>query len=169
MTANQPVPPKLQITGVKHLIAVGSGKGGSARTDSDRANHRGDRTVTPSEFLWRMRARPCTCFTRRKVPILGTGENMSFMNCPHCHNRIDVFSCGGGRRTAKEMRVHFLVELPLDPEGRVGGDTGKPVALRAVSRAGAEHGCPHQRGGRQERPNVRSERMKPGWGAAYLR
>ena len=34
---------------MKHLIAVGSGKGGSARTDSDRADHRGDRTVTPSD------------------------------------------------------------------------------------------------------------------------
>jgi Mrp family chromosome partitioning ATPase len=31
MTANQPVPPKLPITGVKHLIAVGSGKRVSAK------------------------------------------------------------------------------------------------------------------------------------------
>lgn len=29
--------------------------------------------------------------------------SMSFMNCPHRHKRIDVFSYGGGRRTAKEM------------------------------------------------------------------
>jgi hypothetical protein len=28
------------------------------------------------------------------------------------------------------MRVHFLAELPLDPEVRIGGDSGKPVALR---------------------------------------
>ena len=28
MTANQPVPPKLPITGLKHLIAVGSGNEG---------------------------------------------------------------------------------------------------------------------------------------------
>jgi len=32
MTVNQPVPPKLPITGVKHLIAVGSGKGGVGKT-----------------------------------------------------------------------------------------------------------------------------------------
>lgn len=31
--------------------------------------------------------------------------SMSFMNCPHCHKRIDVFSYGGGRRTAKEARA----------------------------------------------------------------
>ncbi len=27
------------------------------------------------------------------------------------------------------MNVHFLGELPLDPGVRIGGDTGKPVAL----------------------------------------
>jgi len=41
-----------------------------------------------------------------------------------------VFSYGGGRRTAEQMKVNFLGELPLNPEVRVGGDTGDPVALR---------------------------------------
>jgi ATP-binding protein involved in chromosome partitioning len=54
---------------------------------------------------------------------------MSYLICPHCNERIDVFSHGGGRRTAAEMKVHFLAELPLNPAVRVGGDTGKPVAM----------------------------------------
>jgi ATP-binding protein involved in chromosome partitioning len=65
-----------------------------------------------------------------KVPILGIVENMSFLECPHCHERVDVFSHGGGRRTAEQMQVHFLAELPLDPQVRVGGDTGQPIVLR---------------------------------------
>jgi hypothetical protein len=28
------------------------------------------------------------------------------------------------------MQVHFLAELPLDPQVRIGGDTGNPIALR---------------------------------------
>ncbi|MDQ6663116.1 MAG: Mrp/NBP35 family ATP-binding protein, partial [Acidobacteriota bacterium] len=48
---------------------------------------------------------------------------------PHCTERIDVFSTGGGKRTADEMKIHFLGELPLDPQVRVGGDSGQPVAL----------------------------------------
>jgi ATP-binding protein involved in chromosome partitioning len=44
---------------------------------------------------------------------------------------VDVFSHGGGRRTAERMGVHFLGEVPLDPEVRVGGDMGESVALRA--------------------------------------
>jgi ATP-binding protein involved in chromosome partitioning len=65
-----------------------------------------------------------------KVPILGIVENMSYLMCPHCNERIDVFSYGGGRRTSEEMKVHFLGELPLNPEVRIGGDTGDPVSLR---------------------------------------
>jgi hypothetical protein len=26
--------------------------------------------------------------------------------------------------------VHFLAELPLDPQVRIGGDTGSPIVLR---------------------------------------
>jgi hypothetical protein len=34
--------------------------------------------------------------------------------------------------------VHFLAELPLNPEVRVGGDTGKPIVLSAgPGKAGA--------------------------------
>jgi ATP-binding protein involved in chromosome partitioning len=69
-------------------------------------------------------------FHQVKVPILGIVENMSFLVCPHCGERIDVFSHGGGRRTAEEMQVHFLAELPLDPQVRIGGDSGKPIVLR---------------------------------------
>ena len=54
---------------------------------------------------------------------------MSYLICPHCSERIDVFSHGGGRRTAETMGVNFLAELPLDPKIRVGGDSGAPVAL----------------------------------------
>jgi ATP-binding protein involved in chromosome partitioning len=42
---------------------------------------------------------------------------------------VDVFSTGGGERTAHEMNVNFLGALPLDPAVRAGGDSGKPVAL----------------------------------------
>jgi ATP-binding protein involved in chromosome partitioning len=240
MTANQPMPPKQPIEGVKHLIAVGSGKGGVGKTtvsvnlavalaslghkaglmDADvygpnvplmmginRTPMAHGERIQPLEqygvklmsmgflnpgdkpLVWRgpmlhsviqqflrgvdwgdldylvidlppgtgdvqlslIQTAPITgaivvttpsdvsledarkavhMFHQVKVPILGIVENMSFLNCPHCHERIDVFSYGGGRKTAEQMRVNFLAELPLDPQVRIGGDTGKPVALR---------------------------------------
>ena len=86
--------------------------------------------TTPSDVSLEDARKAIFMFHQVKVPVLGVVENMSFLICPHCHERIDVFSYGGGRRTASEMRVHFLGELPLDPQVRVGGDSGKPIVLR---------------------------------------
>jgi len=87
--------------------------------------------TTPSDVSLEDARKAVSMFRQVKVPILGIVENMSYLMCPHCQERIDVFSHGGGRRTAEQMQVHFLAELPLDPKVRVGGDTGKPVALEA--------------------------------------
>jgi ATP-binding protein involved in chromosome partitioning len=86
--------------------------------------------TTPSDVSLEDARKAVFMFRQVKVPILGIVENMSYLDCPHCHERIDVFSCGGGRRTANEMQVPFLAELPLDPQVRIGGDTGKPIVLR---------------------------------------
>jgi ATP-binding protein involved in chromosome partitioning len=83
--------------------------------------------TTPSDVSLEDARKAVMMFAQVRVPILGIVENMSYLSCPHCHERIDVFSYGGGRRTAEEMKVHFLGELPMDPKVRIGGDTGKPV------------------------------------------
>ncbi|HEX4643068.1 MAG TPA: P-loop NTPase, partial [Candidatus Acidoferrales bacterium] len=61
--------------------------------------------------------------------ILGVVENMSFFNCPHCQGRIDVFGHGEGRRIAETYGVPLLGEVEIDPQIRIGGDSGVPVAL----------------------------------------
>ena len=84
--------------------------------------------TTPSDVSLEDARKAVHMFEQVKVPLLGIVENMSYLECPHCNERIDVFSTGGGRRTAKDMNVNFLGALPLDPEVRIGGDTGHPVA-----------------------------------------
>jgi ATP-binding protein involved in chromosome partitioning len=86
--------------------------------------------TTPSDVSLEDARKAVHMFHQVKVPILGIVENMSYLVCPHCSQRVDVFSTGGGERTANEMKVNFLGALPLDPAVRAGGDTGKPVALR---------------------------------------
>src|SRR5579885_1953117 len=85
--------------------------------------------TTPSDVSLEDARKAVHMFQQVRVPILGLVENMSYLQCPHCNERIDVFSHGGGKRTAERMNVHFLGELPLDPSVRVGGDSGKPVSL----------------------------------------
>jgi ATP-binding protein involved in chromosome partitioning len=67
-------------------------------------------------------------FRQVNVEILGVVENMSYFSCPHCNGRIDVFGHGEGERMAQTFGVPFLGEIEIDPQIRIGGDTGKPVA-----------------------------------------
>jgi ATP-binding protein involved in chromosome partitioning len=67
-------------------------------------------------------------FRQVNVEILGVVENMSYFNCPHCNGRIDVFGHGEGQHMAKNFGIPFLGEIEIDPQIRIGGDTGKPVA-----------------------------------------
>ena len=92
--------------------------------------------TTPSAVSLEDARKAVLMFQQVKVPVLGMVENMSWLQCPHCDERIDVFSNGGGARTAQAMSIHFLGALPLDPHVRIGGDTGHPVAT-----AGQEDKC----------------------------
>ncbi len=96
--------------------------------------------TTPSDVSLEDARKAVLMFDQVKVPVIGIVENMSYLTCPHCSERIDVFSTGGGRRTAEQMDVHFLGELPLDPAVRVGGDSGTPVALGQGTGASAFRG-----------------------------
>jgi ATP-binding protein involved in chromosome partitioning len=66
-------------------------------------------------------------FQQMGVPVLGFIENMSFFHCPHCNERTDIFSHGGGHALAQEMEVPFLGEIPLETAVRQGGDNGDPI------------------------------------------
>jgi ATP-binding protein involved in chromosome partitioning len=67
-------------------------------------------------------------FRQVNVEILGVVENMSYLSCPHCNGRIEVFGHGEGQAMARMFGVPFLGEIEIDPQIRIGGDTGKPVA-----------------------------------------
>jgi ATP-binding protein involved in chromosome partitioning len=86
--------------------------------------------TTPSAVSLEDARKAVHMFYQVKVPVLGLVENMSYFLEPSTGAKIDIFGNGGGQRTAKEMGIRFLGEIPLDPAIRIGGDTGSPVALR---------------------------------------
>jgi ATP-binding protein involved in chromosome partitioning len=85
--------------------------------------------TTPSDVSLQDGRKAIEMFRQVKVDIIGIAENMGAFECPHCHHEIDIFSKGGGKRTAEQFGVPFLGSIELDPEIRKGGDTGNPVAL----------------------------------------
>jgi ATP-binding protein involved in chromosome partitioning len=68
-------------------------------------------------------------FQKVNVPVLGVVENMSYFICPHCNQRTDIFSTGGGKKEAEKQSIPFLGEIPIDPEIRADGDAGKPIVV----------------------------------------
>ena len=85
--------------------------------------------TTPSDVSLQDGRKAIEMFRQVKVDLIGIAENMSSFECPHCHHEIDIFSKGGGQKTAEQFGVNFLGTIELDPEIRKGGDQGNPVAL----------------------------------------
>jgi ATP-binding protein involved in chromosome partitioning len=62
-----------------------------------------------------------------ETPVMGIIENMSHFVCPHCHQRTDIFGHGAGPGLAGRLGTEFLGDIPLDPQVRTEGDSGKPI------------------------------------------
>lgn len=93
--------------------------------------------TTPSDVSLQDARKAIEMFRQVRVEILGLVENMSHFVCPHCAHEIDIFSKGGGERTAREFGLPFLGGIELDPDIRRGGDTGSPVTLAGQDSAHA--------------------------------
>ena len=61
-----------------------------------------------------------------KAPVVGVIENMSYLICPHCGDRIALFGDGVAERVASDMGVPFLGSIPLEPKIAQNSDSGTP-------------------------------------------
>lgn len=85
--------------------------------------------TTPQDVALIDARRAIKMFHEVKVPVLGVVENMSYFVCPHCGGKTEIFSEGGGEKTSQRYNVPFLGKIPIDPEIRVGGDSGRPIVV----------------------------------------
>jgi len=85
--------------------------------------------TTPQDVALSDVRKAAAMFRTVNVPILGVVENMSYFNCPHCGERAEIFSHGGGRKAAEAFGTQFLGEIPLDIRVRQGGDEGRPPVV----------------------------------------
>jgi ATP-binding protein involved in chromosome partitioning len=67
-------------------------------------------------------------FRQMSIPIIGVVENMSYLELPD-GQQMDIFGSGGGERMSGEAGVQFLGAVPMDPQVREGGDSGKPIVV----------------------------------------
>jgi ATP-binding protein involved in chromosome partitioning len=110
------------------LIDLPPGTGDAQLTLTQKIHLSGAVIVTTPQDVSLIDARKgLAMFQKVNVPVLGIVENMSYYICPKCGHREEIFKHGGGRRTAGQLKVPFLGEIPLDPKVAIGGDAGEPI------------------------------------------
>ncbi|MFZ0740287.1 MAG: Mrp/NBP35 family ATP-binding protein [Nitrososphaeraceae archaeon] len=85
--------------------------------------------TTPQDVAMNVAVKALGMFSKLNVPIVGVIENMSYFQCPHCSERINIFGEGGGRKISEKFDIPFLGEIPLSPQIMEGSDKGKPVII----------------------------------------
>src|SRR5215467_14254702 len=100
------------------LIDLPPGTGNESVTTIDLlGNVSGAVIVTTPQEVALLDSRKSVSFCKdSEVPIIGIVENMSGLECPHCHTHIEVFRKGGGEASAMDMGVPFLGRIPLDTD-----------------------------------------------------
>src|SRR5579872_2290240 len=91
--------------------------------------------TTPQQAAAEVAERAGAIATQTHQHIFGVIENMSWMPCPHCDEKVEVFGSGGGQTVADALtrvtgtQVPLLGQVPLDVRLREGGDAGVPLVL----------------------------------------
>lgn len=59
------------------------------------------------------------------IPILGLVENMSYLECPDCGKKIEVFGPSSADAIGKEYGIKVIDKLPMDPKLAMLSDAGR--------------------------------------------
>jgi len=121
------------------VIDLPPGTGDEVLTIAQKASPQLAIVVTTPQEVALLDARRAINFAKKlRIPAIGLVENMSGLVCPHCGGDIDLFGAGGGEREAIRQGITFLGGIPIDPEARQAGDSGKPVVLGHASSSVAQ-------------------------------
>jgi ATP-binding protein involved in chromosome partitioning len=91
--------------------------------------------TTPQIAAAEVAERAGSLATQLHQRVVGVIENMAYLPCPHCGERIEVFGRGGGQAVADVLSrltgadVPLLGDVPIDLRLREAGDEGTPLVL----------------------------------------
>ncbi len=80
---------------------------------------------SPQELASMIVTKAVNMAKKMDAPILGLVENMTYLNCPHCGERVDLFGEPKGEKLAQSLGIQFLGGVPLDPNIPRLSDEGK--------------------------------------------
>ncbi|CAO2818827.1 unnamed protein product [Amaranthus hypochondriacus] len=120
------------------VVDMPPGTGDAQLTISQRLQLSGAIIVsTPQDIALLDARRGAHMFNKVDVPIIGIIENMSCFMCPHCSQPSYIFGEGGARRTAAELCLQYLGDVPLEMDIRTSCDEGVPIVISSPDSASA--------------------------------
>ncbi len=84
--------------------------------------------ATPQDLVSMIVEKAVNMANMMKIPVLGIVENMSYVVCPHCGDKINIYSASGKTGTAKvaeKFSLPMLAEVPYDAKIVTASDGGK--------------------------------------------
>jgi ATP-binding protein involved in chromosome partitioning len=85
--------------------------------------------TTPQDVAMNVAVKSIGMFNKLNIPIIGVIENMSYLDCPNCHEKINIFGKGGGQKISEQFNIPFIGEIPLTPQIMQGSDSGKSIII----------------------------------------
>jgi len=97
--------------------------------------------TTPQDLSLMDASRSLGFFHKAAASILGVVENMSYLNCPHCGDPIEVFHRSGRTWAIENEAIELLGRIPLDIAISRGIDAGHPLVQAVPASAEAKVFC----------------------------
>lgn len=81
--------------------------------------------TSPQELVSMIVEKAVNMAEMMNINVLGLVENMSYIECPNCHEKISVFGESHVDEIAKKYGLEVLANIPIDPEIAKKCDEGK--------------------------------------------
>lgn len=81
--------------------------------------------TTPQDLVEMVVKKAVNMANMMGVPVLGLVENMSYLTCPDCGKKIEVFGPSKAQNIADEYAIPAIARMPLDPKIASLADLGR--------------------------------------------
>ncbi len=81
--------------------------------------------TTPQDLVKMVVEKAVNMANIMNIPVLGLVENMSYLSCPDCGKKIEVFGPSKAKGLAAEYGIPAIARMPLDPTISTLADSGR--------------------------------------------
>lgn len=92
--------------------------------------------TTPQKLVSMVVTKAVKMAEKMNIPVLGLVENMSWLECPDCGKRIEIFGKSESEKIAKEHGINAFAALPINPAVAEAEDSGN-IEMADVSALGS--------------------------------